>query len=249
MNQPRIHALIPAAGRSVRFGGTTLKQYAHLLGKPVLSHTIDILASHPRVAAVTVALAEDDGIYDALVRPDFPRVSTTIGGDSRAMTVLNGLRYILEHDPGAQWVLVHDAARPCLPRAQLDTLLDAGLKSKDGAILAIPVSDTIKRAGIENRIAATVDRNGLWRAQTPQMFRLAGLLHALEQALQSGEQPTDEASAMERIGAHPLLVPGAQINIKITGSEDLKLAELLLRGFAQDHGKDSEHEDENRSGD
>lgn len=249
MSQPRIHALIPAAGRSVRFGGTTLKQYAHLLGRPVLSHTIDILASHPRVAAVTVALAEDDGIYDALVRADFPDVSTTTGGDSRAQTVLNGLRHIRAQDGGAQWVLVHDAARPCLPRTQLDALLDAGLKSKDGAILAIPVSDTIKRAGIENHIAATVDRNGLWRAQTPQMFRLDALLLALEQALKSGEQPTDEASAMERIGARPLLVPGAQINIKITGSEDLKLAELLLRGFARQPGKGYEHDDENRAGD
>lgn len=248
MTQPRIHALIPAAGLSVRFGGTTLKQYAHLLGRPVLAHTLDTLVNHPRVSAVTVALADDDGIYEELVRPHFPRVSTTTGGDSRAQTVCNGLRHILQDDPEAQWVLVHDAARPCLPVAKLDALIEAGLRSKDGAILAIPVSDTIKRAGIESRIASTVNRDGLWRAQTPQMFRLAGLLHALEQVLQSGEQPTDEAAAMERLGARPLLVPGAQINIKITGPEDLKLAELLLRGFAHEPNQDSEHEDENRTG-
>ena len=241
MSKPRIHALIPAAGMSVRFGGTTVKQYAHLLGKPVLAHTIEILARHPDISAVTVALAADDGIYNELVRPLFPSVGTTIGGPSRARTVLNGLRWIRENDRDAQWVLVHDAARPCLPPARIDALLEAGLKSPDGAILALPVSDTIKRSGDGHAIAETLSREGLWRAQTPQLFPLFRLLRALESALEAGVSPTAEAAAMERAGARPLLVQGAQINIKITGAEDLKLAAVLLQAFAEETKHEGEH--------
>lgn len=249
MNRVRIHALIPAAGLSVRFGGTTLKQYAHLLGRPVIAHSIEAVMQHPAVSDVTVALAEDDGIYDELVRPLYPKVGTTTGGPSRARTVMNGLRHILRAEPGAEWVLVHDAARPCLPARCLDDLIRAGLGSPDGAILAIPVSDTIKRAGEDRAIDATVDRGGLWRAQTPQLFPLRRLSEALSAALEAADPPTDEAAAMERAGARPLLVMGARINFKITGPEDLAVAEALLRAQSpKERPNEAETADTDRTG-
>jgi 2-C-methyl-D-erythritol 4-phosphate cytidylyltransferase len=226
---PRIHALIPAAGLSVRFGGTTLKQYAHLQGKPVIAHSIEAVRQHDSVAAVTVALAQDDGIYDELIRPQYPEVHTVTGGDSRARTVLNGLRFIRSLDAECHWVLVHDAARPCLSYAALEALLRLGLKDEYGAILAVPVSDTLKRETGAGRIECTVARSGLWVAQTPQLFPLNTLLEHLQAAVTFGIPPTDEAEAMERAGIHPLLVPGCAENIKITGPEDLTLAEIILK--------------------
>lgn len=234
MNGPRIDALIPAAGLSVRFGGTTLKQYAHLMGQPVIAHSIEAVRRHRAVASVTVALAEDDGIYAALVGPGYPDVHTTTGGDSRARTVLNGLTAILQRNPDSEWVLVHDAARPCLPVAALRRLLSVGLRSEDGAILAVPVSDTLKRANDEGRIESTVDRNRFWAAQTPQLFRTRELAANLENALAAGESPTDDAAAMERAGRRPLLVEGPRSNIKITGPEDLALAEFILQRQTMD---------------
>lgn len=227
-----VHALIPAAGHSVRFGGTTLKQYAHLLGRPVIAHSIAAVSRHPAVGAVTVALAADDGIFDELVQPHFPAVRTVTGGDSRARSVMNGLAFILEQDPDCEWVLVHDAARPCLNAAALGRLLAvgrAGGASKDGAILAVPIHDTLKRADDAGRIETTVDRSRYWAAQTPQLFRVRQLAANLEAALAAGESPTDEAAAMERAGARPVLVPGDPGNIKITGAQDLALAEFILQ--------------------
>jgi len=232
VNEPRVHALIPAAGQSVRFGGTTLKQYAHLLGRPVMAHSIEAVQRHPLVRAVTVALAPDDGIYKDLVRPAYPQVTTVDGGDSRAQTVMNGLRFILERDAECDWVLVHDAARPCLSRSCLEDLLDLGMKCADGAILAIPISDTLKQADDDGFIRRTVDRSVMWAAQTPQLFPLHRLAANLEAALSRGICPTDEASAMEAAGARPLLVQGASTNIKITGTVDLTLAEFILQSQA-----------------
>lgn len=229
---PPIHALIPAAGRSVRFGGTTLKQYAHLNGLPVIAHSIGAVSVHPAVASVTVALAPDDGIFDELVRPEWPDVRTAIGGDSRAQTVLEGLKSILEAEPSCEWVLVHDAARPCLSRKSLDRLIREGLASEHGAILASPVSDTLKWADEDGRIEKTVDRSRCWAAQTPQMFRARELAAELFHALEAGETPTDEAAAMERTGARPLLVRSSAMNIKVTGPEDLALAEFILQQMA-----------------
>ena len=224
-----VHALIPAAGHSVRFGGTTVKQYAHMMGSPVIAYSIEALRRHEAVESVTVALASDDGIFDELIRPQFPEVMTTLGGDSRAQTVMNGLDFIRKNEPGCEWVLVHDAARPCLSMAELARLLDEGLNSESGAILAYPVSDTLKLAGEDHRIESTVDRSRYWGAQTPQLFRLAELSVNLRAALEAGEFPTDEAAAMERAGLRPLLVTGSTTNIKITGSEDLGMAEYILQ--------------------
>jgi len=225
----RIHALIPAAGQSVRFGGTTLKQYAHLLGRPVIAHSMEALLAHPAVRALTVALAPDDGIYDELLRSQYPEVETVMGGDCRAQTVLNGLKFIRARDPGCEWVLVHDAARPCLSRSSLDKLLHEGLASESGAILAAPVSDTLKQSTADGFCAGTIDRSMIWAAQTPQLFPLDALLQNLSSALTFGRTPTDEAEAMERAGILPRLVRGSSGNIKITGPEDLALAEDILR--------------------
>jgi 2-C-methyl-D-erythritol 4-phosphate cytidylyltransferase len=228
----RVRALIPAAGQSVRFGGSTPKQYARLLDKPVLAHSIAALRQHPAVVAVTVALAHNDEFYDELIRPWYPEVSTTTGGDSRAQTVLNGLNYIRGIDAHCQWVLVHDAARPCLAASSLEQLLLQGLASDHGAILAVAVSDTLKQEQEAGCIDHTVDRSGLWSAQTPQLFPLDALIQNLQAAIRSGAQPTDEAEAMERAGFHPLLVRGLSSNIKITDADDLPMAELILRQHA-----------------
>jgi 2-C-methyl-D-erythritol 4-phosphate cytidylyltransferase len=229
VNGHRVHALIPAAGCSVRFGGTTLKQYAHLLGMPVMAHSIAAVERHDAVESVSVALASDDGIFEQLIRPNYPSVQTVTGGNSRAQTVMNGLRFIKEQHPDCEWVLVHDAARPCLSSADLNRLLDEGLQSDTGAILAVPVHDTLKLADETGCIEQTVDRSGYWAAQTPQLFRIGELVMNLEAALSAGLEPTDEASAMELTGARPLLVEGSTSNIKITGAEDLALAEFILQ--------------------
>jgi 2-C-methyl-D-erythritol 4-phosphate cytidylyltransferase len=224
-----VHALIPAAGHSVRFGGTMLKQYAHLLGMPVMTHSILAVQSHPAVSSVTVALAEDDGIFEQLVRPGFPGVLTVTGGESRAQTVMNGINFIVARYPECEWVLVHDAARPCLSTGDLARLLEQGLQSESGAILAIPVNDTLKLSDDDGLIERTVDRSRIWAAQTPQLFRAGALTANLQSALARGGTPTDEASAMEQAGVRPLLVMGSPTNIKITGTEDLALAEFILQ--------------------
>lgn len=226
---PRLHALIPAAGRSVRFGGTTLKQYAHLAGSPVIAHSIRAVARHVSVCSVTVALASDDGIFDELVRPHWPDIHTVHGGPSRAQTVMNGLSAIADRDPDCEWVLVHDAARPCLEQADLERLIEVGTSNPCGAILAVPVRDTLKAADAAGFIERTVDRSCLWAAQTPQIFRITELAANLQSALDEGDAPTDEAAAMERAGVRPRLVEGCTTNIKITGAGDLALAEFILQ--------------------
>ncbi len=224
----RIHALLPAAGQSLRFGGTIIKQYASLHGEPVMAHSIAALQQHPAIVAITVAISADDGLYEELIRPGFPQLQTVHGGDCRARTVLNGLHWILQHDPDSDWVLVHDSARPCLPKDALDRLINQAESSGIGAILALPVSDTLKQANPQGRIAKTVERQLLWAAQTPQLFPLQELMASLTAALQFGPAPTDEAQAMERSG-HPVqLVIGSADNIKITRPEDLAIAEAIL---------------------
>ena len=222
-----VHALVPAAGSGSRFGQSLPKQYAMVSGRPVIAHALAALDFHPLVRSVTVALAEDDRWFEDAVRHDFPRVETVTGGESRAESVLAGLRRIMDRSGGDGWALVHDAARPCLPREDLDALLEQGLGDPVGAILAAPVSDTLKRAQ-GHRVEQTEDRTDLWRALTPQLFPVADLLWAIEMALGEGEFPTDEAMAMERRGVRPLLVEGSPLNIKVTRPRDLKLAEIGL---------------------
>jgi 2-C-methyl-D-erythritol 4-phosphate cytidylyltransferase len=220
--------LIPAAGQGLRFGGSVLKQYLPIAGKPVLAHAIDAVNLHPEVSGITVVLSADDQMFGEVVDSPKSGIETVIGGATRAESVLNGLKSILARHPETEWVLVHDAARPCLSRNSLAGLLEEGLNSPDGAILAVPVQNTLKRSGDTNCIDATVDRSGLWAAQTPQLFPLDRLIFALESALSSGKSPTDESAAMELQGAKPLLVMGSPANIKITWPDDVATAVAWL---------------------
>lgn len=157
------------------------------------------------------------------------------GGASRAQTVLNGLTALSEHAKPMDWVMVHDAVRPCVRHADLDKLSLAAFASTGGALLAAPVADTVKRGDAQGRVRETVSRAGLWRALTPQMFPLGKLSEALSAALARDEDITDDSAAMERVGARPILVEGHSDNIKITHPGDLALAELFLRRQADEH--------------
>ena len=231
MSAPRLHAIIPAAGVGRRLApdGELPKQYRLLLGKPMLRWSVERVLADARVEGVTLALAPDDDLDAplewALDRP----VRVAVGGATRAQSVLNALRHARgEADP--DWVLVHDAARPCLDRASLQRLLDQGLADPAGAILAEPVSDTLKRAAQEEpRIDRTVSREGLWAAQTPQLFPAEALEAALSAQIEAGAPPTDEAGAMEAAGHRPLLVAGSRTNLKVTWAADLPLAEAILK--------------------
>jgi 2-C-methyl-D-erythritol 4-phosphate cytidylyltransferase len=228
MSSNIVHALIPAAGKGTRFGGDMLKQYLPIAGKPVISYAIRALKFHPLVESVTVVLAEDDKLFDTALGAMATTVTRVTGGERRAQSVRNGLHFLSRHYSDEDWVLVHDAARPCLSDSCLDRLLDKGMDSDDGAILAIPVSDTLKRANDHGAIKGTIDRTGLWAAQTPQLFRVGLLAKAIDEALASGCEVTDEASAMEFAGYRPRLILGSSANIKITHSSDLPIAEVLL---------------------
>ena len=228
MSMSPVHVLIPAAGRGTRYGGALLKQYLPVNGKPILAHSIKIFQFHPLISSITVILAEDDQLFDSAVGLLAKSVNTVIGGDTRAHSVRNGLKFIVENYSATDWVLVHDAARPCLSASRLEKFLEQGLESDYGAILAVPVGDTLKRAGDSQEIIATVDRTGLWAAQTPQLFRVGVLADAIDAAHEAGCDLTDEASAMEFVGIKPLLVMGSSANIKITHSSDLAIAEALF---------------------
>lgn len=228
MSTSRVHVLIPAAGRGKRYGGDMLKQYLPVCGKPVLAHSIKVFQFHPMVSSITVVLAKDDQWFESSVGLLAANVNTVTGGETRAQSVRNGLRFIVDNYSSTDWVLVHDAARPCLSASRLEKFLEQGVESVHGAILAVPVGDTLKRAGDSQEIVSTVDRSGLWAAQTPQLFRIGVLADAIDVAQEAGCKLTDEASAMEFVGIRPLLVMGSSANIKITHSSDLAIAEALL---------------------
>jgi 2-C-methyl-D-erythritol 4-phosphate cytidylyltransferase len=205
------------------------KQYLPLHGRPILQRTLERLGSYPRLRGMLVGIAADD-VYWPTLAGSIPRLLGTYpGGAERAHTVLNGLKALAEYAAADDWVLVHDAARPCVRHSDIDTLLAAIAGHADGGLLALPVSDTVKRADHNGHVEQTVPRAGLWRALTPQAFRLGSLTVALERALREGTEITDEASAMEHAGARPRLVHGHADNIKITVPEDLALADLYLR--------------------
>jgi len=230
--RPVVHALIPAAGRGLRFGGKVLKQYLPVAGKPVLQHAIEAVRLFPEISGITVVLAAEDNMFDELIGTQTSGVETVTGGASRAESVMNGLHSIRTLHPAADWVLVHDAVRPCMPRMCIKNLLEKGLQNPGGAIMAIPVRDTLKKMNEAGHISQTVDRSGLWAAQTPQLFPLERLYHALESMLEAGEPPTDEAGAMEHSGEQPLLVMGSPANIKITWPDDMAIAEAWLEAQA-----------------
>jgi 2-C-methyl-D-erythritol 4-phosphate cytidylyltransferase len=222
----RYFGLVPAAGSGSRFGSEVLKQYSPLAGKPMLYHSIGRLLATSEVEIVFVVLAPGDTEFR---RHDWSAFGTRLaplycGGASRRDSVLNGIIAAASLVDPNDWMLVHDAVRPCLGKAELRRLIDEAGGDEVGGILAVPVADTLKRSDGERRIAATEPRDGLWRAQTPQMFRHSMLLRALREA----EHVTDEASAVEALGYKPKLVEGSTKNMKITFAADLEIAERLL---------------------
>lgn len=202
------------------------KQYLPINGRPILLHTIGRLAGHVRVAGVVAGIATGDSRFETLA--DCPVHAVTRAGAHRAETVFNGLEAIIDFAGSDDWVLVHDAVRPLVRPEDIDRLIDVALCRMDGALLAVPVSDTVKRADAEGRVEQTLDRSRMWRAATPQMFPVRLLYDCLANALGSDRVITDEASAMELAGYRPALVECAADNIKITTPSDLALAEWLM---------------------
>jgi 2-C-methyl-D-erythritol 4-phosphate cytidylyltransferase len=229
-NELRFWAVIPAAGIGSRMGVDTPKQYLPLLGRPIIAYTLARLCNHPRISGVVVALAAHDPWWPEIWTNYARAPLVAAGGKERRDSVLSGLDALTGHASIDDWVLVHDAVRPCLRDKDIDRLIDALSADQVGGLLATPVRDTMKRAGGDNRVRETVSRASLWHAQTPQMFRLGALRDAIRLSVDEGRDVTDEAQAMELIGARPRLVQGHEDNIKITRPEDLKLAEILLSG-------------------
>ncbi len=203
------------------------KQYLSLLGEPLIRHTLAVLCASPLLERVYVVLSVGDQEWDRHPWHSFgdKLVPLFCGGASRADSVLNGLRAIADDTASSDWILVHDAARPCLAPWHIESLVRELIHDEVGGILAVPVADTLKRADSQQRIAATVPRDGLWQAQTPQMFRYVMLKRALEAA----RDVTDEASAIEAMGLRPRLVRGDPTNLKVTYPLDLHLAEWILQ--------------------
>ncbi|MGH8454841.1 MAG: 2-C-methyl-D-erythritol 4-phosphate cytidylyltransferase [Nevskiales bacterium] len=228
MDRSQFWALVPAAGMGIRVGAELPKQYLQLAGRAVIEHSLSLFINHAGVAGVVVVLAPDDKHWPALKLSRSPRVHAVTGGAARSESVLAGLEHLKSLASENDWVLVHDAARPCLSRAMLDGLMSVLKRDPVGGLLALPASDTIKQAE-GGRVAATLDRRSLWQAQTPQMFHLGALHAALAQALHAGLPVTDEAYAMEQAGHVPRLIEGSADNLKITRPEDLALAEFILQ--------------------
>lgn len=205
------------------------KQYLPLHGRRVIEHSLDRLLSHPRVEAVYVALSPNDDWWVSTMHANASRVIRVDGGAERCHSVLNALDLLCQHADPQDWVLVHDAARPCLRREDLERLIDCLEQDPVGGLLGVPVHDTMKRVDEKSgRVAATLPRDRLWHAYTPQMFRLGALRAALQDALKQGLLVTDDASAMELAGYPPKMVQGHSDNIKITRPADLALAEFYL---------------------
>ncbi|MBK8335245.1 MAG: 2-C-methyl-D-erythritol 4-phosphate cytidylyltransferase [Sterolibacteriaceae bacterium] len=223
----RHFALVPAAGSGARMGRDKPKQYLPLAGHPLIFHTLATLCAHSRIDRVFVVLSVGDGEWD---RHDWRQLGPKLhplfcGGATRADSVAHGLRAVADEVAPNDWMLVHDAARCCLASWHLDRLLDEVGHDEVGGLLALPVADTLKRADERGRVAATVSRDRLWQAQTPQMFRYVMLRRALDHA----RDVTDEASAIEALGVHPRLVAADSTNLKVTFPLDLQLAEWILR--------------------
>jgi 2-C-methyl-D-erythritol 4-phosphate cytidylyltransferase len=229
---------MPAAGESRRFGGTP-KQHAALAGRTVLEVALQLFSDDARCRGILVALAGARFADSALVSRLNPKVSPVRGGARRCDSVLAGLDALSTRASAQDWVLVHDAARPCLSAGDLDQLLASGAAHPAGALLAAAVTDTLKRADPALCSEVTVSRDALWRALTPQMFRYGLLYAALQSAIAAGKEPTDEAQAIEWQGAHPLLIPARDSNIKITSREDLDLASAILAARSGQHAADA----------
>jgi 2-C-methyl-D-erythritol 4-phosphate cytidylyltransferase len=219
--------VVPAAGRGVRAGGEVPKQYQLLAGRPLIEHTLERLAAHPRIGGLLVTLAATDRHWPGIAVPGGKPVVTALGGAERSDSVLAGIDALPASVAADDFVLVHDAARPCVRLADIDQLIGQ-VEGTDGGLLGAPLRDTLKRADAQGRSEATEPREQRWRVFTPQVFRRAPLAAALREAARRGIKVSDEAMAMELAGFRPLLVEGAEDNIKVTTAADFALAEFLL---------------------
>ncbi|HXY97617.1 MAG TPA: 2-C-methyl-D-erythritol 4-phosphate cytidylyltransferase [Steroidobacteraceae bacterium] len=236
----KYYLVMPAAGSGRRFQGDIPKQYVPLMGRSVIEWALAPFLGDPRCAHAVVVIAESDSTWHRVAsRLGSERLAATPGGGERSVSVRRGLAALAERAEAVDWVLVHDAARPCLDPRDLEQLLDRVTAHGQGGLLAIRAADTLKQAQADPdprqgpTVARTIDRADLWRALTPQMFRFGPLCAALDAAQAAGRIPTDEAQAMEWAGATPLLVEGRSTNLKLTTSEDLMLAEAVLRSRRQ----------------
>jgi 2-C-methyl-D-erythritol 4-phosphate cytidylyltransferase len=225
--EARCWAILPAAGNGSRMGATLPKQYMTVAGATLLEHSLRALLSCERISGIIVALHADD--TRAAKMPIFAdaRIHTVAGADQRSGSVLAGLEALLSQAAPCDWVLVHDAARPCLQAHDIERLIVAVTTNDVGGILAEKMVDTVKQSSADGRVLHTLDRDTLWRAQTPQMFRLGELREALQQV--QGMAATDEASAMEMAGYPVQLVAGSAGNLKVTVPSDLPLAAWYLQ--------------------
>jgi 2-C-methyl-D-erythritol 4-phosphate cytidylyltransferase len=221
---PRFYALVPCAGTGTRAGTNGPKQYERIAGQPMVWHTLAAFAAVRRIARTLVVVKPGDGFFE---RNPTSALVVACGGPTRAASVANGLYELTRVGASQQdWVLVHDAARCLITPQLIDSLIDACAHDEVGGLLARKLTDTLKRE-VGGRVAATLDRDDKWLAQTPQMFRIGLLMQALERA---GNHFTDEAAAVEALGHRPLLVPGGTQNFKVTYPDDFALAEAVLKG-------------------
>ena len=229
----RFWAVVPAAGVGRRMGGEVPKQYLPLQGRRVIDHTLQRLLNHPLIEGAYVALSPEDAYWQECEHAADGRVMRVAGGEERCHSVLNALNELSSVAERNDWVLVHDAARPCLSTGDLDHLISSLREHPVGGLLGVPVQDTLKRVSASGDVDETVPRSDLWQAYTPQMFRLGLLTEALAEALSKDQLVTDDASAMELAGYRPLMVEGHAGNIKITRPADLELAAFYLARQAE----------------
>jgi len=229
-----VWAVVPAAGSGRRMAAEVPKQYLKLNGVPILEHTLRALLACPDLRGVVVVLDPTDRRADAIPSLSDPRVTTASGGAERADSVLAGLEAITAEAGVKDWVLVHDAARPCLSVTTLRALITSCLSEGIGGVMAQASVDTLKQVSDDNRVVETLDRKVIWRAQTPQMFKLTELTSALSSAIASEAAITDESMAMELAGYPVSILEGPSTNIKITVPADLEIAEIILRRLSRE---------------
>ena len=219
-------AIVPAAGVGKRMLSACPKQYLQLGGETILEHTVKRLLSVKDICRVIIALGPEDGYFAETSLSKHPDVTTVVGGKERVDSVLAGLKAI--DSDRYPWALVHDAARPCVPKQDIEALIGRCRETGEGGLLAAQVRDTMKRGNGSNQVVETVEREALWHALTPQMYPVKQLQAAIEKALEDKVQITDESSAIEHAGHTSLLVAGSSENLKITRPDDLALAEFIL---------------------
>ena len=235
-----IWAVLPAAGIGRRMGSTIPKQYLSIDGNPLLLHALRRLSEVSEIKKIVVVIHPEDGhwadLHESIAEEFKNRIIAVTGGDERYQSVLNGIAALTDLAEKDDWVLVHDAVRPCVRTSDIENLIQEVSLHSIGGLLGYAVENTLKRIDKERSVIETVDRDSYWNAFTPQMFRFAQLKESIESVVASGEKVTDEAAAMELAGFKPIMVAGSKDNIKITHETDLVLASQILKNQASDNG-------------